>query len=162
MARRGPSIPEAWGKVSRNTGEGQKQVTVPGFSLGKEETPRIWKPSKTHRELRWEWLFVIPDGWPTQGHWVKSPGIRCQRDISPFLDLPKMDVCAPEGNVSSCRGWTRKGKPRGPELPGGLRYQKPASGEVPSEIPSRPSSLQPRGKTSSNYLFNAAGYKTSW
>ena len=62
---------------------------------------------KSHlMELRLEGVLCNPR-WQTRGHWVKSPGNRCQHDTGPTglsLDLPKKEGCAPEGNVSCFGG----------------------------------------------------------
>lgn len=62
------------------------------------------------------------------------------------LDLPKMEVSVPEGNVNFCEVLC-------PELPRGLSYQKLVSGGMTPGIPSKPNPPQPRGKMFSNFQF---------
>lgn len=54
--------------MSRNTGEEPKQVSLRGVRLGIEDARAVLERLKVPRELRSEWLFVIPGSWLRQGH----------------------------------------------------------------------------------------------
>lgn len=92
MGWRGSSIPEAWGEVSHDTGEEQRQVR----GAGERGDPNGYKNHlKMHRRLRLEELLVIPDDRLIQGHWVKSQAA----DVSVTWRWP--------GSVWTCQKWKR-------------------------------------------------------
>lgn len=109
---------------------------------------RDTKGYKNHlMELRLEGVLCNPR-WQTRGHWVKSPGNRCQHDTGPngfSLDLPKKEGCAPKVMWAVSEAETDNGTHSAQSCPEVGSNQKTASREATSETPSRPEPVYNQG-----------------